>query len=661
MTVYAVASIAQLNAALKTAVSGDEIKLAAGNYSNIKILNMNFGSGITISSADTNNPAKITSFMVKNSSGITFSDVDLTPVAGANDNSMAIVDSKNVHLDHVTLTGPAGDAGMNMSPLTIRTSSDISITNSEFTHVRNAIGMSNNSDVTISNNYFHDIRTDGIRGGGNSDLTITNNYFTDFHPIGAVGSTGDHPDAIQLWTTSTTQSASNIVISKNVFYAGTGAAIQGIFLRDQVGTLPFKNVAITDNVVVGGMMNGIAVDHVEGGTISGNLVAGLGDDKSSILVQKSTNVSLSGNSATTYALDTATNKNVVESRDVLLDPIYDGGVTLATKYASYIASLIPNGWVTSQQIIDEVTSVHQSKVALLPDVTIINGTDGNDRLTVTNMGDTELRGGAGNDTLTGGLHNNKLIGGLGDDTYYVKGAGDHVIEAAGGGNDTVYASVDYVLDNNVEILRMSVEGLTGTGNALDNRIIGSGGVDRLFGMDGDDVIQGLGGDDTIYGGLGDDTLRGDDGNDVLFGDAGDDKLYGGAGDDILNGGAGNDIIEGGPGRDILTGGAGKDSFIFRPGDLDGTTKAAPEVITDFSRADGERVSLSAIDARSGTIANDAFNFIGSNAFSGKAGELRFELVNGSAMVMGDVNGDKIADFAIHMQGMTTMVSTDFIL
>lgn len=661
MTIFSVASNAQLTAALKVAASGDEIKLAAGTYSNVKILSMNFGDGITISSADSNNPAKITSFMVKNSTGITFSDVDLTPVAGSNDNSLAIIDSKDIHLDHVTLTGPDGDAGMNMSPLTIRTSSDVSITNSEFTHVRNAVHLMNNTDVTISDNYFHDIRSDGIRGGGNSDLTITNNYFTDFHPQGEVGGTGDHPDAIQLWTTGTTKSAENIVISQNVFYAGTGSAIQGVFLRDQVGTLPYKNVTITDNVVVGGMTNGIAVEHVVGGTITGNLVAGLADDRSAIRVQNSTSVNLSGNNSTSYEIDTTTNKNVVETRDILLDPIYDGGVALATKYASYIASLIPGGWVTSQQIIDEVTAVHQARLTELPDVTIITGTDGNDRLVVTNISDSELRGGAGNDTLTGGLHNNKLIGGLGDDIYYVKGAGDHVVEGLNGGNDTVYASIDYVLDNNVEILRMSIEGLTGTGNALDNRIFGSTGADRLLGMDGDDVIQGLGGDDSIYGGLGDDTLRGDDGNDILFGDAGDDKLYGGAGNDIINGGAGNDIIEGGAGRDVLTGGAGKDSFIFRAGDLDGTSKAAPEVITDFSRADGERINLSAIDAKSGTDINDAFSFIGGNAFSGKAGELRFEMVSGHAMVMGDVNGDKIADFAIHMQGMTTMVSTDFIL
>src|SRR3546814_18636009 len=104
----------------------------------------------------------------------------------------------------------------------------------------------------LSGNSFHTMRSDGVRGGGTNDVVISNNYFTDFHPVGA-----DHPDAIQLWTTNTTESARNISITGNVFERGDGDIIQGIFLRDQSGgKLPYQDVTISDNIVLGGMYNG---------------------------------------------------------------------------------------------------------------------------------------------------------------------------------------------------------------------------------------------------------------------------------------------------------------------------------------------------------------------------------------------------------------------
>src|SRR3546814_20805373 len=80
--------------------------------------------------------------------------------------------------------------------------------------------------VTVSGNSFHTMRSDGVRGGGTNDVVISNNYFTDFHPVGA-----DHPDAIQLWTTNTTESARNISITGHVFERGDGDIIQTLFLQ----------------------------------------------------------------------------------------------------------------------------------------------------------------------------------------------------------------------------------------------------------------------------------------------------------------------------------------------------------------------------------------------------------------------------------------------
>ncbi len=85
-----------------------------------------------------------------------------------------------------------------------------------------------------------------------------------------------------------------------------------------------------------------------------------------------------------------------------------------------------------------------------------------------------ITGGSGNDILDGGAGADTLVGGLGNDTYIVDDAGDVVVEATGGGTDTVKASVaSYTLAANVEnLIYTGSAAFTGTGNELDNAITG---------------------------------------------------------------------------------------------------------------------------------------------------------------------------------------------
>jgi Ca2+-binding RTX toxin-like protein len=111
-----------------------------------------------------------------------------------------------------------------------------------------------------------------------------------------------------------------------------------------------------------------------------------------------------------------------------------------------------------------------------------------------------LVGGGGNDTLNGGTGADTLIGGLGDDTYDLENAGDVVIENGLEGTDTVIASIDYALTENVENLTLA-EGagpIKGTGNSLANRIVGNSGNNVLDGATGGDTLMGGAGDDTYY-------------------------------------------------------------------------------------------------------------------------------------------------------------------
>ncbi|RYZ15249.1 MAG: heme peroxidase [Alphaproteobacteria bacterium] len=154
--------------------------------------------------------------------------------------------------------------------------------------------------------------------------------------------------------------------------------------------------------------------------------------------------------------------------------------------------------------------------------------------------DNVIIGGAGADTLTG----------LGGNDTYVVTAGDVIVEAAGGGTDTVSSSASYTLGAELENLTLTGGGATnGTGNAVANAIIGNDGANQLFGAGGDDNINGGDGADLIDGGEGNDALNGGAGNDT-------DTIIGGAGNDTIDVSNGNDLIRytaSGFGADTITG------------------------------------------------------------------------------------------------------------
>jgi Ca2+-binding RTX toxin-like protein len=140
-------------------------------------------------------------------------------------------------------------------------------------------------------------------------------------------------------------------------------------------------------------------------------------------------------------------------------------------------------------------------------------------------------------------------------------------------------------------------------------------------------------------------------------------LFGGGGHDTLFGGDGNDLILGGAGADGLTGGAGADTFRYDA--ASDSTSGLYDLIGDFQTGI-DKIDLSRIDANTHTEGNQAFSWIGSNAFSGtgaaSAGELRLFEDGGYQRIEGDTNGDGNADFAIVFQlGTAPLVQGDFLL
>jgi Ca2+-binding RTX toxin-like protein len=133
--------------------------------------------------------------------------------------------------------------------------------------------------------------------------------------------------------------------------------------------------------------------------------------------------------------------------------------------------------------------------------------------------------------------------------------------------------------------------------------------------------------------------------DVLVGGAGKDTLMGGAGADKLTGGDGDTLI-GGSGKDTLIGGAGAVKFAYKA--LNDSTNGAPDLIQGFHA--GDTIDLSAIDADKVTPGHQSFHFGHTAGHTGDVVVSAYDSVNDRTTVKLYVNADATADATIWLKG-----------
>ena len=313
-----------------------------------------------------------------------------------------------------------------------------------------------------------------------------------------------------------------------------------------------------------------------------------------------------------------------------------------------------------------------------------NGNGGNDTIWGRGGADT-LFGGAGNDKLYGEAGDDVELSGLEGDDFLAPGVGLGTRVQGGDGNDTVsYFDVNvgmhvYLWDNDAfdsgvnGIVTNQLDSIENVeGSTQGDYIEGTDEANVLKGLGGGDTIKGLAGNDKVYGGDGADFLYGDDGDDELYGDKGNDELYGGGGNNKMYGGAGNDTLFGSGGSDqveLFVGGAGKDTMhglggrdTFRFENIsDSAVGANRDFVVDLFHSEGDRIDLSAIDARTGQSGNQAFTFIGNAAFTA-SGQVRvIDQGNGAKLVQVSNDGDLQADMEIYVGIAPQLGAQDFIL
>jgi Ca2+-binding RTX toxin-like protein len=141
------------------------------------------------------------------------------------------------------------------------------------------------------------------------------------------------------------------------------------------------------------------------------------------------------------------------------------------------------------------------------------------------------------------------------------------------------------------------------------------------------------------------------------------RVFGGLVDDTIIGSRNNDFLQGNGGIDTLTGGDGADMFRYLA--TSDSTAAAADRILDFTPG-ADKIDLSRIDANSHSAGDQAFSWIGSNAFTGSgaasAGELRAFQSGASWFVEGDTDGDGGGDLIVELTlaGPTPLGAADFV-
>lgn len=294
----------------------------------------------------------------------------------------------------------------------------------------------------------------------------------------------------------------------------------------------------------------------------------------------------------------------------------------------------------------------------------IYGYGGNDRL-FGHGGSDVLYGGSGLDYLSGGNGVNDLWGGTGGDRFAVSSRGT-------GSSDDWIGDFQFDLDR-IDVSLWGISDISQIRALIANDAGGSASFNAIYGgynhfltvsgvsassLIAADFVFSAAGARNFTGNASADTLFGSRYGDTLNGSGGNDQLLGGLGNDRLLGGSGNDKIFGGAGYDILTGGTGFDEFHFNAL-ADSLPTSARDRITDF-QLDIDIIDLSDIDARVGTVGNQAFSWIGGAAFTA-AGQLRYTYSGSDTIISANTDSDSAAESQIVLSGHFVLIAGDFVL
>ena len=201
----------ELSRAFAKANDGDVIKLAPGDYGWFQFENRDFAKGVTVTSANLNNPAVFDEQLhVNNVSGLTLKNIkvadnDLADAPSAT--RVFIRNSEDISLVNMNIEGHVPDSSEGLPASSAKRTDPIAgfgyeiglraknvdgleIQNVELTDLRLGISLSDVKNAAIDDVEIHGVR-EGVNLNDVDYVSITDSYFHDFQRF-----RGDHPDMI---------------------------------------------------------------------------------------------------------------------------------------------------------------------------------------------------------------------------------------------------------------------------------------------------------------------------------------------------------------------------------------------------------------------------------------------------------------------------------
>lgn len=436
---------------------------------------------------------------------------------------------------------------------------------------------------------------DTLRGGAGNDL-----YLVDSIDDVVEEGSGGGKDTIRAtsdYQLHEGQEIENLILDSTLpdgqvgFFVGTGNSASNLITIVGTGRAEMYALGLDGNDTLKG---GIGRDMMSGGT--GNDILSGGDGGDFLVGDDGADTMTGGKGDDMYEVGSVADK-IVEQAGRGID-------TIQSRLANYTLGANLENLLLIELALNGTGNALRNTLRGNALANQLSGAAGDDQLYGSGGTDT-LNGGSGNDYLSGGDDADVMSGGAGSDFYIIDDAGDVILELPGGGIDKAFTMIDgYALAANVEDLVLG--SISGTGNGLNNALLGNSMANVMAGEAGNDMLDGGAGNDTLRGGTGNDVYLVDSINDVVedgfgggkdtiratftyqlndgqeiesfildsslviggFGNnqgnlitmagTGQAVMSGKDGNDTLTGGGGNDVLDGDAGKDLLTGGGGLD-------------------------------------------------------------------------------------------------------